>query len=185
LSRNVTVSGANENVKDITAHVYSISGKVLTASGLPVSGVTVTMGGDGSAVALTSSTGKYIFSGLGNGTYTVTPAKTGYTFSPVSKTVSISGADKTGKNFTAITYAITGRVKTPSGSPMSNVIVSLTGDAAAVKNTDIYGRYAFNNLPNGSYVVTPSKAGNTFSPASINATVTGANVTKQNFVRNP
>jgi len=185
LSRNVTVSGASVNVKDITAHVYSISGKVLTASGLPVSGVTVTMGGDGSAVALTGSTGKYIFSGLGNGTYTVTPAKTGYTFSPVSKTVSISGADKTGKNFTAITYAITGRVKTPSGSPMSNVIVSLIGDAAAVKKTDIYGRYGFNNLPNGSYVVTPSKAGNTFSPASINATVTGANVTKQNFVINP
>jgi len=68
---------------------------------------------------------------------------------------------------------------------MSNVIVSLIGDAAAVKKTDIYGRYGFNNLPNGSYVVTPSKAGNTFSPASINATVTGANVTKQNFVINP
>jgi len=184
-SRNATVSGASVNVKDFTANVYSISGKVLTASGAPVSGVTVTLGDDGSAVAVTSLTGKYIFSGLGNGTYTMTPAKAGYTFTVASKTATINGADRTGKNFTAITYAIKGRVKTPSGAPMANVLVSLTGDVTAMKVTDIFGRYRFGNLPNGSYVVTPIKTGKTFSPASINVTVTGANVTKQNFVRNP
>jgi fibronectin type 3 domain-containing protein len=38
---------------------------------------------------------------LANGTYTVTPSNIGYTFSPVSQSVTVNGADKTGVNFTA------------------------------------------------------------------------------------
>ncbi|MBI3358315.1 MAG: hypothetical protein HY037_01820, partial [Nitrospirae bacterium] len=36
-----------------------------------------------------------------NGIYTVTPSKTGFTFSPVSRTFTINGANITGMNFTA------------------------------------------------------------------------------------
>jgi len=183
--RTVSVAGSSVQVKRITANVYAISGKVLTASGKPVPDVTVTLGGDGSALAVTDGNGKYVFPVLGNGTYTVMPAKTGYAFTPASRTITVNGADKTGRNFTAITHAITGHVRTPSGSPMTGVAVTLGGDASKTKKTDINGRYRFGNLPNGNYIVTPGKEGKTFDPITRGVTMSGADVTRQNFVRNP
>jgi O-glycosyl hydrolase len=47
------------------------------------------------------ASGNYTFAGLANGTYTVTPSKTGYTFTPTSRAVTLSGANRTGTNFTA------------------------------------------------------------------------------------
>ena len=43
----------------------------------------------------------YTISGLAAGTYTVTPTKSGCTFSPASTSVTITSANVTGKNFTA------------------------------------------------------------------------------------
>ena len=76
---------------------YSLSGTV-TENGSGLSGVTVTAG---SKSATTSASGSYTISGLADGTYTVTPSKSGYTFSPSSQSVTISGANKTGIDFTA------------------------------------------------------------------------------------
>ncbi len=51
---------------------YSVSGNIV-ANGIPLAGVTVnTTGGS----VLTDSNGKYVISGLSNGTYIVTPVKT-------------------------------------------------------------------------------------------------------------
>lgn len=49
-----------------------------------------------------SSLGSYGFAGLYNGNYTLTPSKTGYTFTPSSISVTVSGANVT-RNFTATT----------------------------------------------------------------------------------
>ena len=89
---------------------YSISGTI-TLNGSGLSGVTVTAG---SASATTGTTGAYTISGLPNGSYTVVPSKTGYTFTPTSIAVTISGANQTGKNFTA----------TASGGTTSNILTS-------------------------------------------------------------
>jgi len=78
---------------------YSVSG-IVTSEGSPMSGVTVTLSGGAAATTTTDSNGFYGFSGLDNGNYTITPSKTGYTFTPTSKTVTISGGDVTGQNFT-------------------------------------------------------------------------------------
>ena len=176
-----TVSGSSRNLPIFTMTNFSISGRIRTASGQPVAGITVTLGGDGSAAAMTDSTGRYVFSGLGNGTYTVMPAKTGFTFTPPSKTIVVDGADKRGKRFTAVTYAIKGYVRNASGRPMAGVTVSLEGDVAKTKKTDINGFYRFGNLPMGTYVVTPSKAGKTFDPASTSVTISGASEKLQTF----
>jgi hypothetical protein len=184
-SRSVTVSGADVTGRNFTANVFDISGKVLTKSGKPVANVAMTLGGEASGVAVTDANGRYAFRQLANGTYTVTPALTGYTFSSVSRTITVNGADKTGKNFTAITHAIWGYVRNPSGVPMAGVTMTLGGDAAKMRVTDSNGFYRFRNLPDGSYTVTPAKTGKTFEPASRAVSVTGANVPKQNFVRNP
>src|ERR1051326_7720021 len=74
------------------AATYSISGNVGT------SGASVTAGSQG---ATSDASNNYTISGLANGTYTVTPSKSGCTFSPASQSVSVSGANVTGINFTA------------------------------------------------------------------------------------
>ena len=53
------------------------------------------------ATATTNTSGAYTLSGLANGTYTITPSKSGYSFTPASKSVTISGANPSTINFTA------------------------------------------------------------------------------------
>lgn len=104
-NRSVTINGANAANKNFTsAATYSISG---TVSGAASSGVTMTLSGVSSATVTTSSSGVYTFTGLVNGSYAVTPSLTIYTFSPTSAAVTISGANVTGTDFTAIAPSLT------------------------------------------------------------------------------
>ncbi|MFN3649694.1 MAG: carboxypeptidase regulatory-like domain-containing protein [Armatimonadota bacterium] len=81
-----------------TPSTYTLSGKVtLGSSGL--AGVTLT---SGSRTVTTGSDGSYAFTGLPTASYTVTPSKSGYTFSPTSQTVTL-GSNQTAVNFTAST----------------------------------------------------------------------------------
>jgi len=72
---------------------------VKTSSGADIASVTMTLSGAGSGTVTTNSMGKYKFTGLPNGNYTITPNKTGYTFTPISMPVTISGANVSGQNF--------------------------------------------------------------------------------------
>jgi hypothetical protein len=176
-SASSTVNGANVTGANFTATVvtYSISGNV-SATG---SGATVTLGGATSATTTADSSGNFTFTGLSNGSYTVTPAKTGYTFSPTSSPVTVNSGNVAGINFTAslVTYTISGNVS----SIGANATVTLTGAASANTTADTSGNYSFTGLPNGSYTVTPTKSGVNFNPTSAPATVNGANVTGLNF----
>src|SRR5436309_3277955 len=78
---------------------YNISGTISPVAG--GSGATVTLSGAAGATTIANSSGIYTFSGLGNGTYTVTPSNAGYTFSPVNQNVPINGANASAVNFTA------------------------------------------------------------------------------------
>jgi hypothetical protein len=86
-------------------------------------------------------------------------------------------------------FSIKGRVTTPAGgglrgggsSPLVGVLMTLTGAASATTKTDSDGNYTFSDLANGSYKVTPSLTGYTFSPTSRNIAVNGADVTGQDF----
>ena len=87
--------------------LFSISGTVTTGSS-GLSGVTMTLTGTSSASTTTDSSGIYQFTVLAAGPYTITPSKTGCTFSPSSRSVSISTANITGQGFTAtVTWAKT------------------------------------------------------------------------------
>ena len=184
-STAVTVSGADQTDIDFTATAsttptYTISG---TVSGAVVSDVTITLSGTGSITITTDASGNYSFSNASNGSYTITPSKTGYTFSPPSRSITVNSANVTGQNFTATastapTYSISGTV---SGAVALGVTITITGTGSRSTLTDASGNYSFSGAANGSYTITPSKTGYTFSPANRSITVNNANVTGQNF----
>ncbi len=159
---------------------YTLSGTITTSTGTALSGVTVSTG---STSATTNSTGAYTLSGLANGTYTVTPTLSGYSFSPVNRSVTVNGANVTGQNFTGTataptTYTISGTISTSTGTALSGVTVS-TGSVSATTNSS--GAYTLSGLANGTYTVTPTLSGYSFSPVNRSVSVSGANVTAQNF----
>jgi hypothetical protein len=87
----------------------------------------------------------------------------------------------------------TGRLNT-SGIPYTSITVAfgtagngagatvtLSGTSGATTTADANGNFSFTGLTNGSYVVSPSKAGVTFAPTSRSVTVNGASQTGVNF----
>jgi hypothetical protein len=136
---------------------------VTDGNGNPISGVNVS-DNVGHNIT-TASNGNYVLNPLLPGTYTVTPAKSGYTFSPPSISVTVP-PNATGQNFTAtqLTYSIAGKVTDGSGNPLSGVTVS---DSVGHNiTTASNGNYVLNPLLPGTYTVTLVKSGYAFSPAS-------------------
>jgi len=182
---NVTISNSSVTTGinfTATALTFGISGTLSPVAG--GSGATVTLSGAAAATTTSDGAGNYSFSGLTNGTYTVTPSHTGYTFNPISKTASVSGASVAAINFTATaqigqTYSITGTISPITGG--SGSTVTLSGAAVATTTTDSTGNYTFTGLFNGTYAVTPSHTGYTFNPSVQTAIVNGANVSGVNF----
>ncbi|MFA7404141.1 MAG: DUF1566 domain-containing protein [Pelobacteraceae bacterium] len=163
---------------------YTITGTV-TANNAGLSSVTVTLSGSGSTTTTTDTSGNYTFSGAQNGSYTITPGMTGYTFTPASQSVTVSGANVTGASFTATaipanTYTISGTITT-GGTALAGVTVALSGNGSTTTTTNASGTFTFSGAQNGSYTITPSMTGYTFTPASQSVTVSGANVTGAGF----
>ena len=161
---------------------FSISGTISPVAG--GSGATLTLSGAASATATANSSGNFTFSGLANGTYIVSPSHAGYTFSPTSLSVTVSGANiTTGLNFTATaqggTHSISGTISPVTGG--SGATVTLSGVASATTTADGAGNYNLTGLANGNYAVTPNHTGYTFSPTTQAVTVNGANITGLNF----
>ena len=177
-SQAVSITTANVTNVNFTANpTFSISGSISpSTSG---SGATVTLSGAGSATTTADSLGNYTFSGLVNGTYTITPSKAGFGFTPSSQTATVNGANVVAINFTAAAqgFSISGNVSANGASAS----VALSGPVSATTTADASGNYSFSGLSNGSYIVTPSKTGYAFTPASQNTTISGANVTGLNF----
>ncbi|WP_165360987.1 carboxypeptidase regulatory-like domain-containing protein, partial [Candidatus Chloroploca sp. Khr17] len=154
---------------------YRVSGTVTDANGNGLGGVTIS---DGTRLAHTTSSGDYTISGVPAGSYTLTPSKDGFSFSPTSLSVTVNG-DLTGQNFTAtpLTFTISGRVTDANGNGLGGVTIS---DGTRIANTTSSGDYTISDVPAGSYTLTPSKDGFSFSPTSLSVTVNG-DLTGQNF----
>ena len=83
---------------------FSLSGTITPTTG--GNGATVTLSGAASTSATGDNSGNYTFVGLPNGTYTIVPSHTGFTFSPSSQSMVVNGANVTAANFTANAAAV-------------------------------------------------------------------------------
>jgi hypothetical protein len=89
-----------------TAAPAMISGRITTADGLPVAGVTMNLSGARSARVITDSQGNYSFRNIDTDNfYTVTPSLVNYHFGPESQSFSLL-ANKTDALFTATRDAV-------------------------------------------------------------------------------
>jgi subtilisin family serine protease len=159
---------------------FSISGTI-TQGSAGLAGVQVAAGGQS---ATTAADGSYTLSGLPAGSYTVTPSKSGASFTPASRSVTV-GPDQTGEDFMATagtsTFSISGAVSSAGGG-LAGVTVSAENQSAT---TAANGVYALTGLPPGTYTVVPSRAGYSFTPASRQVTLTNASVSGVSFGATP
>lgn len=116
---SVTTQAASTTPPGSTA--YLISGKV-TVNGQPLAGVVLNLNGAGTGSAVTAADGSYSFAAL-NGSYAITPVlANNYQYAPVSKTVTVNGADLSGIDFTATQNgSVGGSVTYPDGSVNGSV----------------------------------------------------------------
>src|SRR5208337_905838 len=144
-----------------TNNSFTISGTV-TSGGTGLSGVL--MSGLGSSPPTTDASGNY----TGTVTYgwsgTVTPQKTGYNFTPVSKSYTNVTSNQTGQTYTAAlnTYTISGTV-TSNSSPLAGVTMNgLPGNP----QTNASGVYTGTVTYGWTGTVTPLLTGYNFTPPS-------------------
>ncbi|MFH1377998.1 MAG: DUF2012 domain-containing protein [Planctomycetota bacterium] len=181
---SILISGLTTGADDVIIPVviaertYSVSGAI---TGDILNGVTVLMTGDATESVFTQPDGSFVFANVPNGSYTLTPTRTGYTFSPASSNVTVSGADETGISFVAIEirYTLSGVVSGLSGA---SATVVLTGDHSATVNVDTSGYYEFTSLRNGTYGVSAQADGFSIDPLSRIVVIAYENETDVDFI---
>ena len=101
-----------------TVPTFSMTGSV----GVAGSGATIALTGGSSSSTTADSSGNFQFTGLANGTYSVTPSKSNLVFVPASRTVTINNANATGVNFTG-----PGQISlSPASFTFNNVTIGTT-----------------------------------------------------------
>ena len=155
-SQSVTISGSSVTGANFTVqavqNTWIISGTV-NGGGQ----ATVALSGTSSAMTTSDGSGNYSFSGLTNGSYTVTPAGSGFMFKPTNQTVTINGANVVGINFTA--------------------------NAAGSNSTLSVNYNALNYARNGSLITSPQTVTVNISPAA--AVAWTATSSQPNIVPSP
>jgi len=168
---------------------YNLSGSLKYSSGTAISGVTVNLS-TASAISsvVTDSNGYYEFIGYSSGTYTVTPVDTGRYYTPATRSYPLLNADTTGQDFTgtaivgAPTYSISGYIRDIENSVLNAVTLSLSGKAIEIATSNSEGYYQFTQLSSGTYTVTPSKTGFTFSPKTKGYDLLNTNQASQDYI---
>ena len=112
---------------DVIELAVMISGHVKDRQNKPIADVTLTLSQSTpiTQTATTNISGTYMLSDLAAGSYTLTPTKSGYSFAPVSRSVSPSG-DLTGQDFVATPTDLIGTELVQSVSPKEGISTQVT-----------------------------------------------------------
>ncbi len=175
----VEILGADAT-QNFSRQLYSVSGTITSVTGAPVVDI-----GDGihTATAYLQSGTTYGYNiQVPSGSWNLRATLAGFTISPSNFTnpLTVSGNLST-TNFSSVagtTYTVSGNI-TAGSTPFPGVVVSA---GAKSSTTDSVGNYTIPGLANGSYTVTPSYSGATFTPANTPVTIASANATGKNFV---
>jgi formylglycine-generating enzyme required for sulfatase activity len=130
---------------------YSISGQVI---GDTQQGVALTL--SPGSPTLTDVNGNFSFNGLANGTYTITPSKSGYTFVPASTNVTLNGASVNNVLFTATQSGVAGEYMIidvsggPNASTYSYVYQSSTPPVDDIHKTS---KIVLRKMPAGAFAM--------------------------------
>ena len=154
--------------------VHTISGRIGSAcceQSTSTTGITMTLSGSQSGTTQTDASGFYSFPSLpAGGNYTVTPSKTGATFTPASATFNNLTQTQTA-DFTAarLTFLITGQARDAQGNAIAGATVVLSKQVPdsplgipSFRDTDAAGNVSFIADPGGNYTVSISKPGFVF-----------------------
>jgi hypothetical protein len=159
---------------------HSVSGRVTDAvSGAGLSGALVDFAGFTSGATITDVDGNYNCELPTGGSYTLTAAKTHYTFDQPTQVFTNLAANQTA-NFSANLnhHSITGRATTSTGAALAGATVTLSGSKSSVTATDSNGAYVFASLPGGgNYTLTLSKTSYSWSPQSLTVSDLSSNQT--------
>lgn len=114
-SKAVTIQGSN--VDSVNFHatadqnvLHNISGTVTLNRMYLMRGVMMTLSGANSGTTMTDENGRYTFSNLACGDYTVTPGIVGYVFDPAQSAQTINGADIQNADFAASAGVVNYRI---------------------------------------------------------------------------
>jgi hypothetical protein len=120
------IAGLNFTATAQTGPTFTVSGTVTPKASAV--GVAMILTGPTGATATTDASGNYSFPGLPNGTYTVTPNKSGLLFTPASLSETVNGANKTGANF----------VSAAGSQQAHSVALSWTASTSTVRGYNVY-----------------------------------------------
>jgi hypothetical protein len=151
-----------------------LQGQVVdSASNMPLSGATVTIGSAAGSTVSTDSAGMFTATGLAAGSYSVTYARAGYNTSAASYAVNTGQTTNAGivkLTQLASVGVIRGQVVAAGTSTvLAGVTVTLTGSATMNAVTDINGRYELDVTTPGAFTITASLSG--YQNASISGTL--------------
>jgi uncharacterized delta-60 repeat protein/CSLREA domain-containing protein len=176
-SQAVTVTNSDVTGIDFR-RLFLLAGIVTDGNGARLDNITITL--NTGASTTTDGSGNYAFSNLPAATYTVTPSFGAYSFMPHSRTVTLNIQNLRTVNFTG-GYYISGRVVTSAMTGIGGVTITLSGRSTPVV-TSSAGYYTFYGVLSGSYTLTPSLSGYSFTPPSKSVTVANSSLINQNFI---
>jgi hypothetical protein len=176
---------------------YSVSGQIVSPtcglSNIPVMTVTLKQGGT-TVQTVSTNVGSFTFTGVANGTYTITPSISGPSsvFYPSSQSVTVNGSNASTTVFSAsLGYSVSGTVAY-SGSHTGQIYLALnptTCSGGGTEGTSVSraGSFTIHGVPPGSYTLQASMdtlgygAANGAEPTgSMSVTVSGANYSGAN-----
>jgi hypothetical protein len=167
-SVSISEVGANPVLMELASDfaTHALSGAV-TLSGAPFAGVTLSVtdtatGAISYGSALSAANGSYRIGNLPPGNYTVTPARTGYSFDRAHTTLTVAGSDADVPVFRSfLPLTVSGTVASANGSGLAGVTVSVQRDGAAnavSTVSDGAGRYSIAVTGNGNYTVSATRS---------------------------
>lgn len=191
---NLIANQAGQDFMISTASGYFIRGYLVDNLGYVLQDAVVTLSGSSAGTRNTGSTGYYEFINLpAGGTYTITPSKFGYEFSPISQTYTSINQNYDSQNYVGTsqlsptptpvpTYTIWGYLRDSNGRGIQGVTVNLTGTQTSQYTTDANGYYGYSGLVGGDFTVAPAYPNWVFEPALKTYTGLSADQTAQDFV---